>query len=110
MDGTGNIFVLDTFQKTVFKFDNAGTFRDRIGSEGVGVGRFDSAPESVAADGRGRIYAADSDGVEVFEPDGSSRGLIPTNPGIFGSVMSDKNELIVIDRNEYTLLKYALSP
>jgi sugar lactone lactonase YvrE len=109
VDGTGNMFVVATFETTVFKFDSAGTFRDRIGATGAGVGRFDSDPESVAVDGRGRIYAADSDGVEVFEPDGSSRGLIPTNPGIFGIAVSDENELIVIDRNEYTLLKYALS-
>jgi len=109
MDGTGNIFVVVDTKSSVYKFDSAGTFRDSIGASGTGVGRFDTFPESVASDGRGRIYAPDFDGIEVFEADGTSRGSIPV-PGVFGTVVSEKNELIAIARNDYTLLKYALSP
>ena len=110
MDGTGNIFVVASFENAVFEFDNAGNFRDRVGTEGAGVGHFDSDPEAVAVDGRGRIYAVDDDGIEVFDPDGNSRGIIAASPSIFGMTITDENELIVMERNEHTLIKYALTP
>jgi sugar lactone lactonase YvrE len=110
MDGTGNIFVLVNTKSNIFEFDSAGTFHDRIGSAGSGPGKFDTYPESVAVDGRGRIYASDSDGVEVFDPDGSSRGIISTSPGLFGIAVTEKNELLAIDRSNHTLSKYAIAP
>ncbi|HEU4577087.1 MAG TPA: hypothetical protein VFS67_02460 [Polyangiaceae bacterium] len=110
MDGTGNIFVIDTFEYAVFKFDASGTFRDRVGSQGSGAGFIDSPPDAVAVDGRGRIYASDFDGIEVFNADGSSRGLIPTDPSVSGMAISDKNELVAIHGNDHRLIKYALSP
>jgi len=110
MDGLGNMYFISTFETSVYKFNAQGAFQDRIGTAGTGVGQFDTAPESVAVDGRGRIYADDFDGIEVFEPDGDSRGIIPASGSVFGMVVSDQNDLIVLDRNTAQLLKYQLAP
>jgi sugar lactone lactonase YvrE len=111
VDGTGNIFVIDTFQPAVFKFDSAGTFRDQIGTQGDGIGLFDLlGPDCLAVDGRGRIHAADFDGIEVFNADGSSRGLLPIDSNASGMAVSDQNELLVISSGNHVLIKYALTP
>lgn len=109
MDGLGNMYFISTFETSVYKFNAQGIFQDRIGAAGTGVGQFDTAPESVAVDGRGRIYADDFDGIEVFEPDGDSRGLIPASGSVFGMVTSEQNQLIVLDRNSAQLIKYQLA-
>lgn len=107
MDGNGNLYVVASNDDAVYKFDPQGNFRDRIGSRGTGPGQSQTAPDSVAVDGRGRIYANDFDGINVFSADAVPLGIIPAGSA-FGMVVSDANELIVVDRNEYRLLKYAL--
>ena len=110
MDGESNIYIFEGFAPGVYKFDATGAFRDRIGIEGEGTGLLEQAPSSVAVDGRGRIYASDWDGIEVLEATGTSRGLIESSNSVFGMVISDQDELIIIDRNEAKLIKYVLSP
>ena len=65
---------------------------------------------ALAGDGILQAFGTGHSKAFAMELTGRAGGLIPTNPGIFGIAVSDQNELIVIDRNEYTLLKYALSP
>ncbi|HKO94763.1 MAG TPA: hypothetical protein VJU61_26590, partial [Polyangiaceae bacterium] len=108
MDGLSNMYFIATADPTIYKYDAQGVFQDRIGTEGDGVGQFDTFPGAIAVDGRGRIYADDFDGIEVFEPNGVSRGLIPGTTAAM--VISAQNELIVVDGNESKLIKYQLAP
>ena len=69
-DRNGNIYVADSEQKHILKFDEAGTFLTSVGSDGVGPLQFKS-PVDMVLDGAGRLYVVDSelDRVTVFNPD-----------------------------------------
>ena len=69
-DRNGNIFVADSEQKRIQKFDEAGRFLTSVGSDGVGPTQFRS-PVDMALDDDGRLFVVDSelDRVTVFNPD-----------------------------------------
>ena len=69
-DRSGNIYVADSEQKRVQKFDETGSFQTSVGSLGVGPLQF-KAPVDMALDSEGRLYVLDSelDRVTVFNPD-----------------------------------------
>ena len=69
-DRNGNIYVADSDQKQILKFDEAGTFLTSIGSDGVGPLQFKS-PVDMVLDDAGRLYVVDAelDRVTVFNPD-----------------------------------------
>ena len=58
VDGTGNIYVADTSNHRVQKFDSAGTPLSNWGSLGAGAGQF-SNPFGVEVDGSGNVYVAE---------------------------------------------------
>lgn len=76
VDGRGNIYMLDTYQHQVYKFDPQGNFTDRFGSKGDGPGMLNN-PQDLAVDGQGRIYILNQDGIEIFDNNGMSLKLIP---------------------------------
>jgi sugar lactone lactonase YvrE len=111
VDGLGNIYVVDRFEFSIFKFSSSAVFQDRISSEGPGPGKLASGPGSIAVDGRGRIYAMEyEEGIEVFDAAGDSLGVIPIDGYAYSMAVSLNNELIVIDAESYTLTKYAINP
>ena len=59
-DGSGNVYVVDTFNNRIEKFSSTGTFLTTWGSSGMGNGQLD-APYGVAVDGSGNVYVADTD-------------------------------------------------
>ncbi len=69
-DRSGNIYVADSEQKRILKFDEAGAFQASVGSDGVGPTQF-RAPVDMALDDDGRLFVVDSDldRVTVFNPD-----------------------------------------
>ena len=69
-DRSGNIYVADSEQKRVQKFDEAGSFQMSVGSSGVGPLQFKS-PVDMVLDSEGRLFVLDSelDRVTVFNPD-----------------------------------------
>jgi hypothetical protein len=69
IDGRGNLYVLGSFARAVYKFDRDGKFVDTIGSEGSEPGQF-NAVQAIAVDSQERIFVSDSKGVQVFAPDG----------------------------------------
>ena len=58
-DGSGNVYVADTGDHRIQKFDASGVFLATWGSHGTGNGQFDS-PTGVATDGSGNVYVADT--------------------------------------------------
>src|SRR5439155_23590105 len=59
-DGSGNVYVVDTFNNRIQKFSSTGTFLTTWGSSGTGNGQF-NAPYGVTVDGSGNVYVADTD-------------------------------------------------
>jgi hypothetical protein len=59
VDGSGNVFVVDTRNYRVQKFTNAGTFLTKWGSFGGGPGQF-ALPQGVAVDGSGNVFVTDT--------------------------------------------------
>lgn len=71
-DGSGNVYVADTFNDRIQKFDAGGTFVTAWGSEGSGNGEF-AEPQGVAADAGGNVYVADTHNHRVQKFDASGR-------------------------------------
>ena len=58
-DGNGNVYVADTNNNRIQKFDASGTFLATWGIAGSGNGQF-SDPTGVATHGSGDVYVADA--------------------------------------------------
>ena len=69
-DRNGNIYVADSDQKRIVKFDDAGNVVASVGSDGVGPLQFRS-PVDMVLDDEERLFVVDSelDRVTVFNPD-----------------------------------------
>jgi len=84
VDALGNVYVSDTLNSRVQKFDSDGNYLMSFGSRGNGWGMFDK-PKGVALDSFGNVYVADSgwSNVQIFNPKGEillffgGRGPIP---------------------------------
>src|SRR5207249_3749835 len=72
MDGSGNVFVVDSGNSRIQKFTNTGTFLAKWGSLGSGDGQFNE-PRGVAVDGSGNVFVADSNNnrIQKFTNTGS---------------------------------------
>ncbi len=78
-DRDGNIYVADSDQKRIHKFDEDGNTVAMVGSFGVGPTQFRS-PVDIALDDEGKLYVLDSelDRVTVFNPDLTFADIWPT--------------------------------
>lgn len=84
LDAEGNVFVSDTLNSRVQKFDPEGKFVTSFGQLGTNWGEFDK-PKGVAVDSFGNLYVVDSgwSNVQIFNPKGQvllffgGRGPIP---------------------------------
>lgn len=108
VDGLGNIYALSDGQDVaVFKFSPEGRYINRFGSSGDQPGQF-RAPNSIAVDGRGRIYVSDIKGIQVFDADGRYLDTFKVAGNVaFGLTFNDRNELFVAARTQ--VIKYALN-
>ncbi len=71
VDSKKNIYVGDTGNFRVLKFDKRGKFLQQFGSLGQNLGQF-VRPKGVAVDRKGRLYAVDAsfENVQIFNPEG----------------------------------------
>jgi DNA-binding beta-propeller fold protein YncE len=84
VDAGGNVYVSDTLNSRVQKFDPEGNFVTAFGQLGTNWGEFDK-PKGVAVDTYGNVYVADSgwSNVQIFNPKGQvllffgGRGPVP---------------------------------
>jgi DNA-binding beta-propeller fold protein YncE len=99
-DGLGNIYALGTFNNAVFKFGPDGKYINRFGGDGDQPGQF-RAPQSIAVDGRGRVYVSDIKGIQRFDADGRYLDTFRADgSSASGMVFNDKNELFVVAREK----------
>ena len=69
VDSSGNVYVTDSTQASIQKFDSNGAFITKWGSYGTGNGKF-SHPTGIAVDSSGNVYVADrfNARIQVFSP------------------------------------------
>src|SRR5271169_5685333 len=58
VDSSGNVYVADSCEDCILKFDSNGTYLTQWGSFGTGNGQFNNA-NAVAVGGSGNVYVAD---------------------------------------------------
>ncbi len=74
----GDVYVVDSRNSRVEKFDAAGNFLLSFGTQGAGPGQFNFAEGgSVAVGAAGNVYVGDVNRVEVFSPGGVLAEQIP---------------------------------
>lgn len=74
-DSLGNIYVVDTENRRIQKFDSSGNYLNQWGSLGSGNGQF-GHPTGVAVDGQGHVYVVDegNNRVQKFDSNGGYLG------------------------------------
>lgn len=70
VDGEGNVYVADTGNNRIQKFDNTGAFLLKWGTRGSGDGEFYS-PQDIALDADGNVYVVDNSRIQVFDSSGT---------------------------------------
>lgn len=72
IDSSGNVYVADSLNDRIQKFDNQGAFILKWGIAGGGIGHFDS-PQGIAIDSSDRIYVVDrsNNRVQKFDHNGN---------------------------------------
>ena len=82
VDGSGSVYVTDSENQRVQKFDSTGNLLAKWGSSGTLNGRF-NGPAGIAVDGSGHVYVADSGNHRIQKFD--DRGTFLAKWGSFGS-------------------------
>jgi DNA-binding beta-propeller fold protein YncE len=80
VDGSGNIYVADSDNFRIQKFDASGTFLTTWGSQGPGNGQF-VGRYGIATEGSGNVYVADSGNGRIQKFDASGTFLTAWGAG-----------------------------
>ena len=103
LDAAGNVYVSDSLNARIQKFDPEGKFITSIGKAGSNWGEFDK-PKGVALDTFGNVYVVDTgwSNVQIFNPKGDillffgGRGPVPGMMKNPLSIAIDKNNRIYV--------------
>ena len=122
VDSSGNVFVADSNNSRIQKFDNNGNFLTSWGSKGADSGQF-SLPWSVAVDRLGNVFVADMGNHRIQKFDNSGNFLnVWSKPGAFviesgsgnrefnnpwGVAVDNSGNIFVADRMNYRIQKLA---
>jgi len=75
VDGAGNVYVADSNNHRIQKFDANGKFLAQWGSQGTGNGQFQE-PWGIAVDAEGHVYVADTWGHRIQKFDAEGKFLL----------------------------------
>lgn len=107
IDGAGNFYVLGN--ETVYKLDANGQFVNRIGSKGDAADQFRTPPTALAVDGQGNVYVNSFTGIKIYDANGRYRDTVELSGVIFDMLFTTENQLLAMNRNNNTVVKYALN-
>ncbi|HWP44822.1 MAG TPA: hypothetical protein VNO14_16370, partial [Blastocatellia bacterium] len=109
VDGTGNIYALESKDNFILKFSPDGRFITRFGGRGNQPGQLGS-PHNLALDGQGRVYVSDSGrAIQVFDSHGRYIDSFGGRDLFFGLAVNDGGEIYASKRNHYKIVKFALN-
>lgn len=97
LDSTGNMYILDTGNKRIQKFNSDGQFLKTIGRQGQGPGEF-QFPCSLDIDKIDSLYVHDPQGmrIQVLTSEGKVRKVIKFTKFLLGYIRQVRSEHIVI--------------
>jgi sugar lactone lactonase YvrE len=90
----------------VFKFAPDGKFLTRFGDAGEQPGQF-RAPQSIAVDGKGRVFVSDIKGIQIFNTNGRYITVFKPEGSASGMIFNDKGELFIAARTK--VLRYLIN-
>ena len=114
VDGSGNVYVADTENDRIQKFDGTGTFLAKWGSRGTGDGEF-RAPAGIAVDGSGNVYVTERENhrVQKFDDTGTfltKWGSVGTGDGQFripeGIAVDGSGNVYVVGSDNHRVQKF----
>ena len=96
LDSVGNLYILDTGNHRVQKFDRDGRFLASFGRQGQGPGDF-SYPDSIAVDVQDMIWVSDPNNqrIQVLSPEGAERKTIGFVKDRVGKIGLTKSGLVM---------------
>ena len=120
LDGGGNIYVVDSGNARVQKFDPRGTLLGAVGSAGGGPGQF-NLPSDIAIDGAGNVYVVDTwnHRIQKFAPDLTPAGgwgvatndLMNPGPGAMwgprGIAIDKDGNVLIADTGTHRIRRHA---
>lgn len=92
LDDNENIYVLDSGNQRVQKFDSKGQYLQTTGKKGQGPGDFEN-PEKLFLDGVGNLYILDGQKIKVFDSRGNSVKNITLQSAISDFCVSKKGDI-----------------
>ncbi len=113
VDSAGNVYVTDSGNYRVQKFDSAGKFLTKWGTEGSADGQF-SEPGGIAIDSADNVYVVDSRNYSIQKFDASGKFLLKwgsqgRGDGQFDFSGSDTSSMLAVDRQGLILEGDALN-
>ena len=117
VDSSGNVYVADTNNNRIQKFDSSSTFITAWGSSGSANGSF-SYPYGVSVDSSGNVYVADmfNNRIQKFDSSGtfitawgSSGSATGSFDGPFGVSVDSSGNVYVADSGNNRIQKFAQS-
>jgi PKD repeat protein len=108
VDSSGNIYVADTNNNRIEKFDSNGLYISQFGSYGSGDGQF-NRPKDIAIDSSGNIYVADNGNRRIQKFDSSGNYLTQWGSWVIGDgkdftpigVAVDSSDNVYVSDNYY---------
>jgi hypothetical protein len=94
--GVGDLYILGTFNYSVFHYSAQGKYISRFGGEGEEPGQLSLATNAISIDSQSRVYVADGSNIKVFAPDGRYLDVIAFQDTVFGMVFDDQDNLYVV--------------
>ena len=93
VDNQGNIYIVDSGNQRIQKYDKNGNYLQTIGRKGQGPGEFMS-PYDIVLDEKGYIYVSEGMKMHVFDPKGNSIKDIVLSNFIMGYSIDSEGNII----------------
>jgi DNA-binding beta-propeller fold protein YncE len=94
--GLGDLYILGTFNYSVFHYSAAGKYISRFGGEGEEPGQLSLATSAIAVDAQGRVYLADMNEIKVYSSDGRYLQSIQMSDAPMGLAFDNANNLYAV--------------